>query len=98
MNSSYFKGGYAIRDQYSTHFLTFTVCGWIDLFTRKVYKDILIDSFKFCQREKGLILNAFVIMSNHLHLIARAQKNEFTLSDIIRDFKKHTHHTMMPII
>lgn len=98
MNSSFFKGGYAIREQYETHFLTFTVCGWIDLFTRKVYKDILIDSFKFCQKEKGLILNAYVIMSNHVHLIARAQKTEFTLSDIIRDFKKHTHHTMMPII
>ena len=98
MKNTMFRSGYTIRDQYATHFLTFTVCGWIDLLTRKAYKDILIDSFKFCQQKKGLVLNAFVIMSNHVHLIARATMKEYTLSDIVRDFKKHTHHTMMPII
>ena len=98
MNNTIFRDGYAIRDQFATHFLTFTVCGWIDLFTRKIYKDILMDSFKHCQLKKGLILNAFVIMSNHVHLIARAESREITLSDIIRDFKKHTHHTIMPVI
>jgi REP element-mobilizing transposase RayT len=75
----------------------FTVCGWIDLFTRKLYKDILVDSFKYCQKEKGLILNAYVIMSNHLHLIARAAEG-FMLSDIIRDFKKFTHRKMIAVI
>lgn len=93
-----FRGGYEIRDQYATHFLTFTVCGWIDLFSRSVYKDILIDSFKHCQEHKAFILNAFVIMTNHVHLIARATTKECTLSDIVRDFKKYTHKTMMPII
>lgn len=97
-NTTIFRDGYVIRDQFATYFLTFTVCGWIDLFTRKIYRDIILDSFKYCQREKGLILNAFVIMSNHIHLIARATDQKITLSDIIRDFKKHTHHTMMPII
>jgi putative transposase len=97
MDSIYFRPGYAIRDQNATHFLTFTVCGWIDLFTRKVYKDILIDSFKYCQKEKGLLLNAFVIMSNHLHLIGRAAHG-YMLSDIIRDFKKFTHHKMIQVI
>lgn len=98
MNNTIFRDGYTIRDQFAIHFLTFTVCGWIDLFTRKIYKDILVDSFKHCQLKKGLVLNAFVIMSNHVHLIARAGNREITLSDIIRDFKKHTHHTMMPVI
>jgi putative transposase len=36
MKDSDFREGYVIRDQFATHFLTFTVCGWIDLFTRKV--------------------------------------------------------------
>ncbi|MBN8787645.1 MAG: transposase [Terrimonas sp.] len=98
MKNTLFRGGYTIRDQYAAHFLTFTVCGFIDLLTRKVYKDILIDSFKYCQEHKGLVLNAFVIMTNHVHLIARATMKEFTLSDIVRDFKKYTHNTMMPII
>ena len=42
-----------IKDQNAVHFLTFTVCGWIDLFTRKLYKDILIDSFKVLPKGKG---------------------------------------------
>src|SRR4051812_30074352 len=99
MNSSYFREGYVIKDQFATHFLTFTICGWIDLFTRKVYKDIVIDAFKYAQSQNQLILYAYVIMSNHVHLIVRANdKQQKTLSDIIRDFKKFTHHKMMPVI
>jgi putative transposase len=99
MNSSQFREGYTITDQFATHFLTFTVCGWIDLFTRQVYRDIVIESFKYAQKQEQLLLNAYVIMSNHVHLIARANdKQKKTLSDIIRDFKKYTHHEMMPII
>ena len=99
MSGAQFREGYVIRDQFATHFLTFTVCGWIDLFTRKVYRDIVIDSFRFAQQNGQLILNAYVIMSNHVHLIARANdKQKKSLSDIVRDFKKYTHHVMMPII
>ena len=99
MKDIYFREGYVIRDQFATHFLTLTICGWIDLFTRKIYKDILIDAFKYAQKQQQLILNAYVIMSNHIHLIGRANdKQKKTLSDIVRDFKKFTHHEMIPII
>ena len=87
MKGAGFREGYAVRDQFATHFLTFTVCGWIDLFTRKVYRDIVMDSFRFAQKNGYLILNAYVVVSNHIHLIARANdKRKKTLSDIIRDF------------
>ena len=36
-----------------------------------------------------MLLYEFVIMTNHLHLIARA-KEKYKLSQIISDFKKHT--------
>ncbi|HKB44397.1 MAG TPA: hypothetical protein VKC90_08400 [Chitinophagaceae bacterium] len=99
MNSSGFREGYVITDQFATHFLTFTVCGWIDLFTRKVYRNIVMESFRFAQKQGQLILNAYVIMSNHIHLIVRANdRQKKTLSDITRDFKKFTHHKMMPVI
>src|SRR5215203_5105062 len=58
------------------------------VFTRKEYKDILIDSIKYCQEEKGLVLYAPCIMSNHVHLAAAAKGND--LSDILRDLKKYT--------
>ncbi|MEP6675196.1 MAG: hypothetical protein ABJA78_08570 [Ferruginibacter sp.] len=43
MEKYIFKDGYRIRDQHAAHFLTFSVVGWIDIFTRKIYKDILIE-------------------------------------------------------
>ncbi len=70
------------------YFLTFTVVGWIDLFTRKECCDIIIDSFKFCQINKGLEIYAFVIMPSHIHLVGRRSIGE--MSDLIRDFKSHT--------
>ena len=58
------RNGYVIGDQRAIYYLTFTVCGWIDIFTRQSYRDILIESFKYCQQKKGLHLHAYVIMSN----------------------------------
>ena len=80
--------GYKIRNKKEIHFVTFAVLEWVDVFTRKEYRDILIESLKFCQKEKGLLLHGWCIMSNHIHLIASA-KNE-NLSDLLRDFKKFT--------
>lgn len=79
---------YSIKDQGAVHFVTFTVRRWVDVFTRSTYCDLFIDSLRYCQEKKGLEIFAWVIMSNHSHLILRA-KNE-NLSDIIRDFKKYT--------
>ena len=79
---------YRIKDQFGCYFVTFTVHQWVDVFTRNEYKDILVENLKFCQQEKGLLIYAWVIMPNHIHLILRSTK--VALSDIIRDFKKFT--------
>ena len=80
---------YIISDQNSMYFLTFTIVGWIDVFTRKEYKLEIVDSLNYCISEKGLKVYAWCIMSNHIHLIASAREG-YRLSDIIRDFKKYT--------
>jgi len=80
--------GYKIRDQTLPHFITVTVVDWIDVFTRKTYKDVVIESLDYCIQNKGMILFGYVIMSNHIHMIIQSQ--EATLSDLIRDFKKFT--------
>ncbi len=80
---------YKIRDQNAMYFLTMTTAGWVDVFTRKECRNFIIESLAYCQKNKGLILYAYVIMSNHIHIIASAEyPNE--LSSIIRDFKKFT--------
>ncbi len=81
-------GGYKIRNKEATHFITFAVVEWVDVFTRKDYCDTLPDSIRYCQKEKGLILHAWCFMSNHIHLVASAAENN--LSDILRDLKKFT--------
>jgi REP element-mobilizing transposase RayT len=71
------------------YFLTMTVIRWIDVFTRPVYKHIMVDALKYCQKQKGLILYGWCLMTNHLHLIAEAD-DDHSLSDFLRDFKKFT--------
>ena len=39
--------GYRIHDQSGIYFLTFQVVEWIDIFTRKYYRDIFIDNLKY---------------------------------------------------
>ena len=84
------RKGYHITDQYGIYFLTFTVVGWADIFTRPECRNIIIDSLNHCKKSKGLILYAFVIMSNHLHLIAQTKESSQGMSVFIRDFKKFT--------
>lgn len=79
------------------YFLTTTVVDWIDVFTRKELAEIVIDSLKYCQKEKGLILYAWCLMPSHLHLIASADENK-NLSDIMRDFKKFTSKSIVAAI
>ncbi len=79
---------YTVKDQGGVYFVTFTVHQWVDVFTRPIYVDGLMESLIYCQKHKGLEVFAWVVMSNHLHLIVRAKNGD--LSDIIRDFKKFT--------
>ena len=71
------------------YFVTDTVVDWVDIFTRPKYKHIVLESLQYCQKHKGLIIYAWVLMSNHLHAIVGSQE-ENSVSDIWRDFKKFT--------
>jgi REP element-mobilizing transposase RayT len=80
--------GYQIKDQEGLYYLTFQVVDWIDIFSRQAYRDIVIDSFQYATMNKDFQLFAYVIMSNHIHLIANSSVGK--LSDTIRDIKKYT--------
>ena len=78
------------------YFITLTVVDWVDVFTRPIYKHIVIDSLRYCQENKRLRIYAWVMMSNHLHLLVDVndempyEQERLELSNIIRDFKKFT--------
>ncbi len=80
---------YKIRDQDKLYFVTFTVIQWLDVFIRREYRDIFLDSLKYCQQHKGLEVCAYCIMSSHVHLII-GRHGEPSLESIVRDIKKYT--------
>ncbi|MEO6254504.1 MAG: transposase [Ferruginibacter sp.] len=80
---------YKTGDDELPHFITFSVVEWIDALTRNEYKEIMVDSLSYCIKEKGLALHAWVIMSNHVHLIMSAGR-DFMISHILCDLKKYT--------
>lgn len=80
---------YKIHNKDGVYFISFATVGWVDVFTRKEYKNIIVDSLRYCQKQKGLVLHAWCIMTNHVHLIISA-KEGFALADILRDMKKFT--------
>jgi len=88
--------GYCIYNSTNGYYLTLRVVDWIDIFTRKIYRDIIIDCFKYCRNYKGLKIWGYVIMSNHVHCILSAQKDR--LYDILRDFKRHTSSSVLTSI
>jgi REP element-mobilizing transposase RayT len=80
--------GYKIEDQEGLHYVTFQIVEWVDIFTRQVYRDLVIDSLRYCQLNKELEIYAFVVMSNHIHLLLRSGIGK--LSDTIGEFKSYT--------
>ena len=79
---------YKFNDQNSLYFITFSVVNWIDLFVRNEYKEIMLDSWKHCQQNKGLEIYGWCIMTSHIHMIIGTHGEK--LENIMRDMKKHT--------
>ena len=73
-----------VRDQ--PHFVTCTVVSWIPIFARPEAVEKVLDSLRFLQKHEHLILYAFVIMENHVHLIASAED----LPNNLQRFKSFT--------
>ncbi len=88
---------YKIRDQNKLYFVTFTVIQWLDIFIRREYKDVLLDSLRYCQKHKGLEVYAYCIMSSHAHLII-GRHGERGLDGLIGDIKKYTANKLIEAI
>jgi putative transposase len=71
------------------HFVTFSVVNGIDVFAANRYRELFIESIKYCQNEKGLSVYAWVIMTSQIHMIIGTSGNH-DLVDVIRDLKRYT--------
>ena len=87
---------YKFTDNSKLYFVSFAVTNWIDLFIRNEYKEILLDSIRYCQKEKDMELYGWCIMTSHVHLLIGTRGN--ALSNIMRDLKRHTSEKLHDII
>ena len=77
---------YTVVDSEGVYFLTATVIEWIPVFIGKDACAILTDALSFCRKQKGLRLYAYVLMENHVYLVAEAPE----ISGVMQSFKRHT--------
>ncbi|WP_029296817.1 transposase, partial [Chryseobacterium hispalense] len=78
---------YKFHNPEGLYFVSFAVVGWLDVFIKDEYVEMLLKSLRFCQKNKGMEIHAWCIMPNHVHLVFRSvndQKPELLLGD----FKK----------
>ena len=80
---------YKFHNSEGMYFVSFAVVNWIDVFTRPIYVNVLIESLEYCQKNKGMDIIAWCIMTNHVHLIFRSV-SEIRPENILGDFKRHT--------
>jgi len=78
------------------YFATLTVVDWIDVFTRREYSDFIIENLKYCQLHKKLNIYAYVIMTNHIHLVANV--SEGSLGEVLGRFKSYTSKKLFELI
>ena len=76
------------------HFLTCTLINWMPLFGNMEIVQIILNSLNFLQRQQRLTLYGYVIMENHLHLIAAAAN----LSKEIGNFKSFTARSIIDLL
>lgn len=80
------RSRYKIYDTPEPYFLTCTVVHWYPLFADPKIAELLLESMRFLQDANRIELFAYVIMENHVHVIAISDD----LSKEIGDFKSFT--------
>ena len=70
-------------------FFTASIKGWYKLLEHDQYKGIVVNSLRFLVEDKRIKLYAFVIMSDHIHLIWQMQPL-MNPQHVQRNFLKYT--------
>jgi len=80
------RSRYKVTQNNSPYFITCSIVNWLPLFANPTIANIIFHSLRFLQNEKRLSIHAYVLMENHLHLIASSA----SLEDEMRNFKSFT--------
>ena len=88
------RSRYKVYEPTHPHFITCTVLHWIPLFTRPESVNILFESFRHLQQHDNFKLFAYVILENHLHLVAASDD----ISQSIKKFKSYTAKALLELL
>jgi len=88
------RSRYRIYETEYPYFMTGTIVGWLPVFTRPEAANIVLDSWRYLQRERQFKLFGYVILENHLHLIASAPE----LPKAIKNFKSFTARQIIDLL
>ena len=87
---------YKFHNKSGVYSVSFATVYWLDIFTRQLYYNILVDSVNYCRKEKGMELFGYCFMPSHVHLIFRSCNEDS--SGLLRDFKKYTSKRLVKAI
>ncbi|MGY6274365.1 REP-associated tyrosine transposase [Methylomonas sp. MgM2] len=85
------RSRYRVTNPVCPHFMTATVVRWQPLFTNTETVEIVLNCWRFLQREAGFKIYGYVILENHLHLVASS-------TDLSRDMQRFKSYTARQII
>lgn len=88
------RSRYRIFETEYPYFMTCTIVGWLPVFTRREAVEIVLESWKHAQENRDFKLFGYVILENHLHLVAAAPQ----LSDVIQRFKSFTARQIVELL
>ncbi|NGP86967.1 REP-associated tyrosine transposase [Fodinibius halophilus] len=80
------RTSYKVYETQYPYFITISIVDWLPVFSITDAAEIILESLAFHQNKRGLTLYAYVIMENHMHLIAQSDQ----LQKNIRTFKSYT--------
>jgi putative transposase len=88
------RNRYKTVAEHHTYFATCTAVNWLPLFTKPELAKIVLDSLSYLHDQDRLALHAYVIMENHVHVIATAE--EFSVE--LRKFKSFTARQIVDLL
>ncbi|MBS1542512.1 MAG: transposase [Bacteroidetes bacterium] len=78
-------------------FITATCLDWKPILSSDRNKDIIIESMRFLTRSERLLIYAFVLMNNHIHIIWQ-MLGAHKRSDVQRDFLRFTSQRILEVL
>ncbi|MEZ6136282.1 MAG: hypothetical protein R3C53_15410 [Pirellulaceae bacterium] len=94
---------YRFGDEHYPHFMTQTIVAWLPVFSQPDMVNIVLDSWRFLQRERAIVILGWVILENHLHWIGAGpqlgkrvgQFKSFTATSIIKCLQEKRAKTLL---